>query len=97
MAPQNIRHSYLLSDRLLDNCTTAIWLNTRVNPSHLPFSWKILLSGYLPEYLYESKVLATDLPYEQLQRKANINKLAKSANKMPDFSQRIREGIVKHN
>jgi hypothetical protein len=42
-------------------------------------------------------VLATDLPYEQLQRKANINKLAKAANKMPDFSQRIREGIVKHN
>jgi hypothetical protein len=68
---------------LLDNCTTAIWFNTRVNPSHLPFSWKILLSGYLP--------------YEQLQRKANINKLAKAANKMPDFSQRIREGIVKHN
>ena len=82
---------------LLDNCTTAILFNTRVNPSHLPFSWKILLSGYLPEYLYESKVLATDLPYEQLQRKANINKLAKAANKMPDFSQRIREGIVKHN
>ena len=82
---------------LLDNCTTAIWFNTRVNPSHLPFSWKILLSGYLPEYLYESKVLATDLPYEQLQRKANINKLAKAANKMSDFSQRIRKGILKHN
>ena len=34
---------------LLDNCTTAIWLNTRINPEHLPFSWKILLSGYVPE------------------------------------------------
>ena len=40
---------------LLDNCTTAIWFNTRVNPGHLPFSWKILLSGYVPEYLYESE------------------------------------------
>jgi hypothetical protein len=34
---------------LLDNCTTAIWFNTLVNPGHLPFSWKILLSGYVPE------------------------------------------------
>ena len=92
-----LQENPMFYNTLLDNCTTAIWINTRVNPSHLPFSWKILLSGYLPEYLYESKVLATDLPYEQLQRKANINKLAKAANKMPDFSQRIREGIVKHN
>jgi hypothetical protein len=50
---------------LLDNCTTAIWFNTRVNPGHLPFSWKILLSGYVPEYLYESKALVTRLPFEE--------------------------------
>ncbi len=75
---------------LLDNCTTVVWLNTRINPQHLPFSWKILLSGYLPEYLYESNMLATQLPFEQLQRQALINPVAQMADQLPDFSQRIR-------
>lgn len=75
---------------LLDNCTTAIWLRTRVNNEHLPFSWKILLSGYLPEYLYETWRLDTKIPFADLQRKAYINDLAMAADQSPDFSTRIR-------
>jgi len=78
---------------MLVNCTTAIWFNTRVIPGHLPFSWKILMSGYVPEYLYESKVLATQLPFELLQRQAHINPVAQAADKSPDFSGRIRAAI----
>ena len=78
---------------LLDNCTTAIWFNSRVNPRHLPFSWKILLSGYVPEYLYESKVLTTSIPFEQLQQQALINPAAQAADQSPDFSQRIRANL----
>jgi hypothetical protein len=78
---------------LLDNCTTAIWFNTRVNPRHLPFSWKILLSGYVPEYIYESGGLNTKIPFEQLQQQAHINSVAKTLDKSPDFSQGIRAGI----
>jgi Domain of unknown function (DUF4105) len=80
---------------LLDNCTTAIWFNTRVNPQHLPFSWKILLSGYLPEYLYESKTLAAQIPFYELQRQAYINPVAQAADQSPDFSQRIRANLEK--
>ena len=80
---------------LLDNCTTAIWFNTRVNPRHLPFSWKILLSGYLPEYIYESNGVSTRLPFEELQRQAHINPVAQAADQAPDFSQRIRANIEK--
>jgi Domain of unknown function (DUF4105) len=76
---------------MLDNCTTAIWFNTRVNPGHLPFSWKILLSGYVPEYLYESKSLDNRLPFEELQRLAYINPIAQAADQSLDFSQRIRD------
>ena len=36
---------------LTTNCTTDIWMNTLVNDDHLPFSWKILASGYVPQYL----------------------------------------------
>jgi hypothetical protein len=80
---------------LLDNCTTAIWFNTRVNPTHLPFSWKILLSGYVPEYIYESGGLNTKIPFEQLQQQAYINSVAKTLDKSPDFSQRIRATVEK--
>jgi len=78
---------------LLDNCTTAIWFNSLVNPGHLTFSWKILLSGYVPEYLYESGSLATRLPFDQLQRQAHINPVALAVDHSPDFSQRIRANI----
>lgn len=80
---------------LLDNCTTAIWLNTRVNQDHLPFSWKILLSGYVPEYLYQSGRLNTQLPFEQLQQQAHINSVAQTADQSADFSQLIRASIEK--
>lgn len=80
---------------LLDNCTTAIWFNTRVNPGHLPFSWKILLSGYAPEYLYESNILDSRIPFEQLQQQAYINPLAQAADKSADFSLRIRAMMEK--
>ena len=80
---------------LLDNCTTAIWFNTRVNPGHLPFSWKMLLRGYVPEYLYESGSLATRLPFDQLQQQAHINPVTQAADQSPDFSQRIRANIEK--
>lgn len=74
---------------LLDNCTVAIWLRTLVISDHLPFSWKILLSGYLPEYLYDSKRLE-QLPFTELQQQAHINPLAKAADRSVDFSQQIR-------
>ncbi|QPK63571.1 DUF4105 domain-containing protein [Methylomonas sp. LL1] len=76
---------------LLDNCTTAIWLRTLSNQGHLPFSWKILLSGYLPEYLYQSQRLDTRMPFQELQRQARINSQAQAADQSPDFSMRIRE------
>lgn len=80
---------------LLDNCTTAIWFNTRVNPNHLPFSWKILLSGYLPDYIYESGGMNTKIPFEQLHQQAHINAAAKMFDKSPNFSQDIRAMINK--
>ena len=38
---------------LTTNCTTSILMHTRMNPESPPMSWKVLLSGYLPDYLYE--------------------------------------------
>jgi hypothetical protein len=75
---------------LTSNCTNSIWFLARLNPGHLPYSWKVLVSGYLPEYLYEQGRLDTSVPFPELQRRAYINPLAQAADQAADFSQRIR-------
>jgi hypothetical protein len=76
---------------LTTNCTTNIWTNSHVNPERVPLSWKILASGYVPEYLYEQGRLETmDLSFPELQRRAYINARAKAADSAVDFSRRIR-------
>jgi hypothetical protein len=75
---------------LTTNCTTNIWFHSKVNQEHLPFSWKILVSGYVPQYLYESGMLDQSLPFAELQRRAHINPQAQAADRAADFSQRIR-------
>ncbi len=78
---------------LTTNCTTAILTNTRVNPGSLPFSWKVLLSGYTPAYVYESGRIDRSLPFEELQRRSLVNAAAQAADQAPDFSRRIRAGL----
>ena len=75
---------------LTDNCTSNIWLNARVNPGAPPYSWKIVLSGYVPEYMYEHGIVDTSVPFAELQRRALINARAQAADQAPDFSRRIR-------
>jgi hypothetical protein len=77
---------------LTTNCTNNIWLHSRINPDHVPYSWRILLSGYLPQYLYERGKLDSGMPFTELQRHAQINALAQAADQAEDFSRRIRAG-----
>ncbi|HSF10643.1 MAG TPA: DUF4105 domain-containing protein, partial [Nitrospirales bacterium] len=75
---------------LTANCTNVIWMHTRLNPGHVPFSWKILLSGYTPAYLHEQGKLGINIPFEELQRRSHINERARQADQAADFSSRIR-------
>ena len=76
---------------LTTNCTTNIWMNTHVNAGRVPLSWKILVSGYVPEYLYEQGRLETmGLSFPELQQRAHVNARAQAADKAADFSRRIR-------
>jgi hypothetical protein len=76
---------------LTTNCTTNIWTNAQVNPGRVPLSWKILASGYVPEYLYEQERLETmGLSFPELQERAHVNARAQAADKATDFSWRIR-------
>ena len=86
----NLKDRAEFYNTLTTNCTTNIWFHSRVNPDHLPFSWKILASGYVPEYVYESGLLNRQMPFADLQRSAHVNARAQAADTASDFSQRIR-------
>ncbi len=78
---------------LTTNCTTNIVMHSRVNPGSPPLSWKVLLSGYVPDYLYELGRLDTTRPFPELERLSLVNERAHAADRDAAFSQRIREGL----
>jgi hypothetical protein len=78
---------------LTTNCTTNILFHTRSYGGRSRYTWKILLSGYAPEYAYEMGGLDTSLPFAELRRRSHINARAQAADEAPDFSQRIRAGL----
>jgi len=106
-SPQNLRRVFLdyiksvneMRDRprfyntLTTNCTTSIWMHTRMNPESPPLSWKILLSGYLPDYLYDLGRLDTTRPFADLEKLSLVNARAHAADRDEAFSKRIREGL----
>jgi predicted small integral membrane protein len=75
------------------NCTTMIVSHAAANSGRIPYSWKILFSGYAPEYAYERGRLDRALPFEELKRRVHVNAAARAADQAPDFSQRIRAGL----
>ena len=78
---------------LTTNCTTSIWLHTRMNPESPPMSWKVLLSGYVPDYLYELGRLDKTRSFVELERVSRVNERARAAGEDAAFSRRIREGL----
>ena len=77
---------------LTTNCTTNIVYHTRVNQKPV-YNWKVLLSGYAPQYAYERGRLDTSLPFDELKRRSRVNDRVHTAGLGPDFSRRIREGL----
>jgi hypothetical protein len=109
-APQrNIRRSFLdyiqkindmrvhprFYNTLTTNCTTTMLKHTRINPESPPLSWKILLSGYVPEYLYQLGRIDTAKPFADLKKLSRVNERAQAADKDASFSQYLRKGLPK--
>ena len=56
-------------------------------------SWKVLLSGYVPDYLYELGRIDTTKPFADLEKLSRVNERAHAADQDAAFSQRIRQGL----
>ena len=76
------------------NCTTTIRTNLEHIGAAMPFDWRYLVNGYLNELLYEKNVVDTSRPLDAWKQASLIDERAKAADQDPDFSRRIREGIV---
>ena len=89
-AINSLREKPQFYNTLTTNCTTSIWMHTKINPGHLGFSWKLLLSGYVPRYLYDEGRLGTGVPFAELQRRSHVNARAAAAERSEKFSELIR-------
>lgn len=74
------------------NCTTVIFELARHIDGRVPLDWRILFSGYLPSYLYGLGIIRTDIPLDQVLRKAAISERAQAAPPGADYSRVIRAG-----
>ena len=75
------------------NCTTLVWRMLKRIVQPLPFSYRVLLSGYLPEYVYEVGALDRRYPIEELRTLGYISERARRSDQSAEFSRDIREGV----
>jgi hypothetical protein len=76
---------------LTTNCTTQIYRMAQALQPDLPLDYRLLLAGYVPDYVYDRGGLDTRLPFERLRDLAHIKGRAASTD--PDFSRLIRVGV----
>tara|TARA_R110002124_G_scaffold241039_1_gene406298 strand:+ start:1865 stop:2845 length:981 start_codon:yes stop_codon:yes gene_type:complete len=75
------------------NCTTIVFaLARRIHPQ-LPLDYRLLLSGYLDEYIYGLGGLQPGYSLAELRERGRITDRAREAGDCAEFSRRIREGV----
>ena len=78
---------------LSSNCTTTVVKMARAAGDPLPADWRLIVNGYLPEYLYAQRTLDIRLPLAELRAASHISARAKAIGVVDDFSARIRDGV----
>jgi hypothetical protein len=78
---------------LTTNCTTTIVKMARAVGAKIPFDWRLIVNGYLPDYAYAQGALDTHMPLPELKALAHIDERARAAGLSPEFSQLIRAGV----
>ena len=78
---------------LFANCTTIVFDMVRSIVPGLPLDWRLLASGYLPQYVDSVGALAREHDFAAIQAAARITDRAKAALAGEDFSAAIRKGV----
>jgi len=75
------------------NCTTEVFhMMRRIIPG-LPLDYRLLLSGYLPDYVQKVGGLQPGFSAEELRRRGRFTERALAADQAEDFSRQIRCGV----
>ncbi|MBB5535017.1 hypothetical protein GGD55_001700 [Rhizobium giardinii] len=75
------------------NCTTTVVKLMRVAGDKVPFDWRLIVNGYLPDYAYDRGAIDTSVPLSQLREIAQIGERARTVGLTPEFSKAIRVGV----
>jgi Domain of unknown function (DUF4105) len=79
------------------NCTTLVYHMMNRIVGGLPLDYRLLFSGYLPEYVYKVGGLDSRYSLDQLRAFGRITDRARAADKSATFSADIRQGIPSFN
>ena len=77
-----------------DNCTTSLIGHiNRIQDQPIPFSFKLILNGYMPEMAYERGRFSSEAPFSVVKQEYAISAIAQASGVTDDFSQRIRQAL----
>jgi hypothetical protein len=79
---------------ITSNCTTIVYRMARKIAPGLPFDYRLLATGYLPQYLYAVGALDRRQSLDALTRDARITERARACQAGEDFSAAIRRGAT---
>jgi Domain of unknown function (DUF4105) len=75
------------------NCATMVYHMMKHIAGHLPLNYSLLLTGYLPEYVYRIGGLTPGYSFVDLRTWGRITERAKAADRSKSFSTDIRQHI----
>lgn len=78
---------------LTTNCTTTVAGLVKAMGKPVPLDWRLIVNGYLPDYLYENDMLTKRVPLAEVKSLSHIAARATAADQAPDFSRAIRAGV----
>lgn len=80
---------------LTTNCTTVVFHIVRAVAPNMPFDWRVLVSGFLPDFAYDRGAMDSRLPFPELRERSKISPRALAADAAPsaEFSQAIRTHV----
>ncbi len=76
------------------NCTTLVYQMMQRIVGYLPLNYRLILSGYLPEYVYRVGGLDRRFSLAELRARGRITDRARQADRSATFSADIRRGIT---
>ena len=75
------------------NCTTLVYQMMKRIVGRLPLDYRLLFSGYLPEYVYRVGGLDRRYSLEELRRHGRLSERARISDRSESFSADLRRGI----